>query len=296
MVKGYLFAIVSAVIYGCMPLMAKVIYGYGIAPMSLVLLRNLLAVPILGILAYGKEKSLSVPIKALPVLSIIAFLGACITPILLFCSYQFMDSGTATVFHFIYPAVVVAVGMLFFHKNKAKENIVSVVMCVLGIVLFYNPEKALDLRGCTLALLSGITYAAYVLLLSQFQHSGITGYKFSFYIALISSIFMLPICLVGGQLTLPATAEGWIYCGIFAFVITVGAVFLFQQSTFLIGGEKTSILCTLEPITSVVLGAVIFHEQVSFRVGVGSALVIGAGVLIALTDMRKKKENDYECY
>ena len=107
---------------------------------------------------------------------------------------------------------------------------------------------------------------------------------------------MLPICLVGGQLTLPATAEGWIYCGIFAFVITVGAVFLFQQSTFLIGGEKTSILCTLEPITSVVLGAVIFHEQISFRVGIGSALVIGAGVLTALTDMRKKKENNYECY
>lgn len=294
MIKGYLFAICSALIYGCMPLMAKGIYARGIEPMTLVLLRNLLAVPVLGVLTLRKDKNLVIPVKALPRLSVIAFLGACLTPVLLFCSYQFMDSGTATVFHFIYPAVVVAAGMLFFKKEKAKENIISVAICILGIGLFYNPGSALDLRGCLLALFSGVTYAVYVLLLSQFGYPQVSGYKFSLYIALLSSVFMLPICLVSGQFTLPATIEGWGYCTGFAIAITVGAVFLFQQSTFLIGGEKTSILCTLEPITSVVLGALIFHEQISFRVGIGSVLVVGAGVLIALADMRKRKENLYE--
>lgn len=289
MVKGYLFAICSALIYGCMPLMAKGIYEQGVNPMTLVLLRNLLAVPVLGALAFCKDKTLCVPVKALPLLSAIALLGACLTPVLLFCSYQFMDSGTATVFHFIYPAVVVAAGMFIFKKKKAKENIISVCMCVLGIGLFYNPESALDWRGCLLALLSGITYAVYVLLLPQFRYPQISGYKFSFYIALISSLWMLPICMLSGQLTMPATVGSWGNCTVFAVVITVGAVFLFQQSTFLIGGEKTSILCTLEPITSVVLGAVIFHEEMNLRTIIGAILVIGASALIALTDARRKE-------
>lgn len=272
-----------------MPLMAKGIYEQGVNAFILVLLRNLLAVPVLGALTLHKDKTLLVSKKALPSLRVIALMGACLTPIFLFLSYVYIDSGTATVFHFIYPAIVVAAGMLLLKKNRAIENIISVVLCVIGIGLFYDPGMALDVRGCALALLSGVTYAIYVLLLSQFRYPQISGYRFSFYIALISSIFMFAICAVSNQLMLPTTFEGWSYCTVSALAITVGAVFLFQQSTFLIGGERTSVLCTLEPITSVVLGAIIFHEKVNLQVGIGSALVICASVLIALADMRKKK-------
>ena len=45
MYKGYIFAILSAVIFGCMPLMAKYIYAEGVTPTTLVFLRNLLALP-----------------------------------------------------------------------------------------------------------------------------------------------------------------------------------------------------------------------------------------------------------
>lgn len=292
--KGYLFAIISALIYGCMPLMAKGVYAQGVNPMTLVLLRNLLALPVLALLALYENKTLKIPVRALPSLGTIAVTGGCLTPILLFASYLYMDSGTATVFHSIHPAVVVLVGMLFLKREKVTSNLISVAMCIAGIGLFYNPETTLDWRGCLPALASGVTYAVYILMMSQFSYKQISGYLFSFYIALISSIIMLAVCAASGQLTLPTTVVGWCRCGIFAVAITVGAVFLFQQSTFLIGGEKTSILSTLEPITGVVLGAVVFHEQVNAGVVIGSALVIGASLLIALSDVRKK-ENIYEC-
>ena len=50
MVKGYLWVIMSAVIFGCMPLGAKLIYSDGVNAMSLVFLRNALAVPVLAVL------------------------------------------------------------------------------------------------------------------------------------------------------------------------------------------------------------------------------------------------------
>ena len=118
--RGYLFAIVSAVIYGCMPLMAKKIYADGVNPMTLVFLRNALALPSLGALAFSREKFRAVPKAALPQIALLAFLGCTLTPILLFSSYNHMASGTATVLHFIYPAMVVLGGVVFLRK-KAQE-------------------------------------------------------------------------------------------------------------------------------------------------------------------------------
>ena len=45
---GYLCVILSAVIFGCMPLGANLLYAQGVTPMSLVFLRNLLSLPVLA--------------------------------------------------------------------------------------------------------------------------------------------------------------------------------------------------------------------------------------------------------
>ena len=91
-VKGYIFAILSAVIYGCMPLMASYIYADGVNPFTLVFLRNCFSIPVLGFIAYMKKGSLKIPVKMLPRISLIAVLGCCMTPILLFSSYRFIPS------------------------------------------------------------------------------------------------------------------------------------------------------------------------------------------------------------
>ena len=53
MVKGYMLSILSAVIYGLMPLMAKYIYSDGVNALTLVFLRNFLALPSLAIVAFA---------------------------------------------------------------------------------------------------------------------------------------------------------------------------------------------------------------------------------------------------
>lgn len=287
-VTGYLFAILSAVIYGCMPLMAKHIYADGVNPMSLVFLRNFFSLPPLAALALRETKTLKIPIKLLPSISLISLLGCCITPILLFSAYPFMASGTATVFHFIYPAVVVISEILFF-KNKAQPgNIIGVFLCFWGVSFFYSPGEPISLPGSALALLSGITFAAYVVLLAHFGKGSISNSLFCFYVTAVSSIATLIICIAADSLVLPSSPLGWGLCVLFSLLVTTGAVSLFQQSTFLIGSERTSILSTLEPITSIVLGVICFGEPLGPRVIIGSVLVVTASVLIAVFDMRKK--------
>ena len=286
LLKGYIFVILSAIIFGLMPLMAKFIYAEGVNSITLVFLRNIISVPILAFLAFRTEGSIKIEAKDFPKISFIAIMGCCITPLLLFSSYNYIPSGTATVFHFIYPAIVV-LGEFVILKNQIKYgHIISVIICLTGIALFYNPSSKINPEGSFYALLSGITYAAYVVSLSASKYRKMSVFTFSFFVAVICSFVMLGVCIMTKQLSLPNTVSGWLLIILFAVSLNIGAVVLFQKGTFLIGGSRASILSTFEPITSILAGAIIFKEELSLFTVIGTILVITASFLIAILDIR----------
>lgn len=289
-VKGYLFVIISAVIFGCMPLGAKIIYADGVNSLSLVFLRNVLSLPVLALLAKKHSGTLALPKGCFWEISVIAFFGCCITPMLLFSSYNYISSGTATVFHFIYPAVTVLGGVLFFREGIRFGPMACILVCTLGISLFYDPGMPIHFLGSGLALGSGVTYAIYIMLLSRFRYKEVSGFQFSFYTALVCSVVVFAVCLLTRQLHLPRDPVVWLVAFLFSLILSVGAVVLFQQGTFLIGGQRAAILSTFEPITSMVIGFSIFHEKISFRLLTGAVLVIAAAVMIAVFDMVELKK------
>lgn len=288
--KGYFYAVLSAVLFGCMPLMATGIYDQGVTPTALVFWRNLLALPGMAFLAYRERRTLKVPLQALPTMVLLSFFGCTITPILLFGSYRYIASGTATVFHFIYPAAVVVVGMVVLRKKVHGAELFSVGLCMVGVMLFYEPGATVNFAGSAMALGSGVLFSFYIVMLDVFRwREEVSGFLLSFYIAALSALMTGIISVVTGEFAMPATLTGWGLCLLFALLMTLLAMSLFQQATLLIGGEKTSVLSTLEPITSVVVGVLVFQERVGLNTLLGSALVIAASVLIALSDLRRAK-------
>ena len=288
LIKGYCFVILSAFLYGCMPMITTYIYAEGVNRESVVLLRNLLSLPALALAAWGQSRSFKIPLKSLPSISVIALMGCCVTPLLLYASYPTIGTGTATVFRFVYPAVVVLMGLIFLKKKAGKGVIGAMLLCVLGICLFYNPNDPLDWAGCGLALASGVTYAAYVVMLSGFRYKEVAGFKLSFYVSAVCSVVMLVVCLATGCLTLPATVMGWILCILLAILVNVGALAAFQMGTFIIGGERASILSTVEPLTGVVMGVLVFNEIMAPFAYLGVVFVLAACILIAVMDSQKK--------
>ena len=85
-----------------------------------------------------------------------------------------------------------------------------------------------------------------------------------------------------GAVYFPSTLFGWGLCVAFSLLVTTGAVVLFQQSAFLIGGEGASILSTLEPITGVIIGLFVFKERLEPRMLFGTVLVVSASILIVI--------------
>ena len=279
---GALCIILSAVIFGCMPLGANYLYAQGVTPMSLVFLRNLLSLPILALLG-SRQGGLRISRGALAETFAAAFFGCWLAPILLFSSYRYLASGMATVFHFAYPVIVVLGGFLLREKVR-KSALLCALLCSLGILLLFDPQGTPDPVGVTFALTSGAAYAAYILVLGHFRHREVSGFRLSFYMALMCAVFTFFLCLAAHQLCLPQTAGGWLAAFLFSFTISVCAVVLFQKGTFLVGSQRAAILSTFEPITSIFAGILFLDEALTPRILLGSAITLLAGVLITVTD------------
>ena len=272
-----------------MPLITKFIYADGVGVLTAVLMRNVLAMPVLCVLAKCSGQKLKVPGKALLRIGVAGILGSCLTSVPLFASYKYIDSGTATVLHFVYPALTVVAGILFLRQRATTGTLLGVVACMAGMAMFYDPGQPLAWQGVVLALASGVAYTAYILCLAAFPYKEITGFTFAFWLCVVNTVLLLGVCLVSGNLTLPSTLLGWGLCLLLAMVTNAGSMVLFQTGTRMIGGQRAAILSTLEPIVSVIVGAAVFHEYVGVRTVIGSVLVLSASVLIALFDAKKKE-------
>lgn len=286
--SGYILVIASAIIYGCMPLLSRLIYEEGVNSFSLVFIRNILSLPMLFFAAKLSGSSLKIEPRALPSIGGIAAMGCCITPMLLYTAYNDIDTGIATVFHFVYPALVMILSLIFL-KNKFKlTNLASLAVCITGICMFYTPGAQIGILGSTLALLSGLAYAIYIVWLSSFKYKKISGFVFNFYGIIFCSAISFVFCLCSGNLYFPTSPKGWLLCILFALIFNVGAVVLFQSGTRIIGGERASILSTFEPITGVIVGVAFLGETGGWTTIVGTVLVVAASVMITVFDMKKK--------
>lgn len=281
MLKGYLFVISSAILFGCMPLGAKIIYANGVNAVSLVFYRNILAVPVLLLILKAKKEDIKISVRELAKLVILAVLGNVLTPMLLYSSYNYISSGTSTALHFVYPAVVILLEMLFFKEKISRRAFLCVWLCLVGISMFYTPDGAINLVGVILAIASGATYAVYIVFLSHFDLGNISGMKYSFYMSCICSLIMLTVSVPAGKFTVPSNFMCWCVCVAFSIVLSVGAVVLFRQGTLMVGGQRSAILSTFEPVTSLLVGIVVFKECLSAGSAAGSILILFAAVLIA---------------
>lgn len=268
-----------------MPLAAKIIYQEGCNAISLVLYRYLFALPVLFLLARcNKNITMHISKAEFKKMVLLASIGAAFTPVLLFSSYNYISSGAATTIHFIYPIFVLISCALFFKERITAVKAVCVLLCTVGIALFYTPGQQGNLIGIILAFTSGITYSFYIIYLDKSMLKTMNPFKLSFYVAVICSVLLSVYVALARTLTICLTPKAWILTLLFSLSLTVGAVILFQLGVGMIGSQRASVLSTFEPITSIIIGVIVFHEAFNVKIAVGVVLILTSVVLLTLFD------------
>lgn len=284
---GTLSAIGSALIFGFTPIWGRMSYDGGSNGIMLTFFRAAFALPVLFLILKKQHVSLKISREEIKDLLVIGALGPAMATVLLYSSYQFIETGVATVLHFSYPVVVTLAGVILFHEKVGIGKIAALLCSFCGMLMFFESGTGGNITGVILALASSIAYTIYMIGVEKTSLRGMHHFKLTFYVCCIAMVVSFTAGLFTNSITFALTPTAWIYTVLVSMFASIGAVTLLQVSIQLIGASSTAILSTLEPITSVVLGAVILSESLSSRKLIGCLFILCGVVWITVIQIRK---------
>lgn len=285
---GATCVILSAVLFGFMPLLTKVAYQHGSNAYSVAFGRFFIGAIFLFVIILMNPKC-KIMITRQQLLEIIrmSFFYA-LMPILLYCSYDYIDSGLATTLHFTYPVVVVIIVALFYREQFDKKQILCTIISIFGIALLYIPSGQTSTKGIIFAVLSGVAYAIYIVLLGKGKINEIHPFVVSFWIACLSAIEIGTIGILTKNIHFNMDIIAWISEAVLALLTCVAALVLFQRGVYLCGEIKASLLSSFEPLTGILIGITIFHENLTGREMAGIISIIIAAIMLIVPIKRKR--------
>ena len=279
--KGILYIILSACAFGIMPILAKLSYRGGANTYSTLFLRFLFASIML--FYYLKTKGISMKLnkKQLILVLSIGVLGFTLATSSLYMSYNYISIGMASMIFYIYPSIVTILAYVLYKEKIYPNKIISLIISLIGIyILIDRGSVNFNIKGIILAGIAAILYSLYVLGASHKEFKNINSYVLTFYISCASATFMFIAAESTNNFNINISFYALVAILLISFISTVVALMAFLEGVRLIGPSKASILSTIEPIVSLILGIIILGEPISFRIIFGSIMIVLSVVIL----------------
>lgn len=288
--KGVVYSVLSAAIFGTSPIFFKTIVATGINTTTQVVVRSIITMVLAAALAISKKQPILLKGRML-IDALLAFVaGQGVTAILLNSSYAYLPAGMSTSLHFVYPSVVMLVSVLFFRERVNVFKLFALVLSIAAVMLMANFSAQGQLVGMLLALASGCSYAFYILYLDRTALKDIPVWTFAFWSSLGCLIAAAGLGISTNTLDLSgATVKGLSLLMLMVPLQSVLAVRLFQLGVRYTGSTAASLLSTMEPVTSTILGIVLLHEAMDAGKLFGCAAIVLSVILVVMGTKQAEK-------
>lgn len=273
MKKGYIYTALSAIIFGLMPLLTKIIIARGATSLTIAFFRVFYVTVVLFFVL--KIKKIDLRLEKRDFLSAIltSIFGSGLTIIILNESYNYVDTGIATSLHFLYPLFVAILCCFFYGEKIKKKQIISLSFALVGIICFMSKGNG-SLFGYFLAIASGLTYAFYLVKMDKTGLVKMNALKLSFYLALFTTIEIFTMNLFMQDVVFKMDAIAYGLLLVLALSSSFLATVLLQKGVLLLGSTRASFICLLEPVTSIIMGILWLNEALTFNKGLGGLAII----------------------
>lgn len=290
-IKGYIYGAVAAATYGMNPLFALPLYSVGMDPDSVLFIRYLLAIAILGIMIKARGRNFKIETGEIAPLAAVGILFA-ISSISLFSSYNYMDAGIASTLLFVYPIIVALIMAIFFKERISLQTAVCMGISLVGIALLYRGSdgSTLSWTGTLLVFTSALSYSVYIVMINKSRLKGMPTVKLNFYMLIFGWIILAARVLLKGELNTPPAEQWYMWGCMLALALLPTAISLIctTKAVQYVGSTPTAILGVLEPVTAVFFGVTLFSESLNLRNWIGLVLIIAAvTVVVAGSDTKK---------
>ena len=282
MKKGYIYTALSAIIFGLMPLLTKIIIARGATSLTIPFFRVFYVTIVLFFVLKIKKIDLHLEKRDLLSAILTSIFGSGLTIIILNESYNYVDTGIATSLHFLYPLFVAILCCFFYGEKIKKKQILSLSFALVGIICFMSKGNG-SLFGYLLAIASGLTYAFYLVKMDKSGLVKMNALKLSFYLALFTTIEIFTMNLYMQEVVFKMDALSYGLLLVLALSSSFLATVLLQKGVLLLGSTRASFICLLEPVTSMIVGILWLNEALTFNKGLG-----GLAIIISLIIFLKK--------
>lgn len=281
---GAVYIVASGLCFGSMPIFARAAYASGADPRTLLLLRFSIASAVLWAVFLARGARLPRG-RWLAVLAAMGGLGYAGQSFFYFTALTLASAGVVALVLYLYPALVALLSRAIFGHPLSPVQAAAVAMALVGSVLTVGRAGDATPLGILLAALAAATYALYILTGSRIP-ARVTPTASSTVIITGAAVSYAALCAVRGP-HLPGTPAGWGAALAIALVCTVLAIFFFQAGLQRLGAVRASVYSTVEPAFTLILAAALLGERLTVLRIAGGALIIGAVILLARSDLSR---------
>ena len=291
--KSLLMLTLSMVIFGSIGIFRRYI---PLPSAALACWRGMSGALLLFLFAKARKKKLNHAIGGKKT-ALLALTGAMIGVnwILLFEAYNFTTVATATLCYYMQPTIVILLSPLVFGEKITLKKGLCVILSLVGMVfvsgLFDQGIPAFSERkGILFGLGAAVLYAAVVMMNKKL--TGMDAYEKTIVQLLSAAAALVPYLLLSGQ---PVQME-WSFTGVIlllivGFVHTGVAYALYFGSMDGLKAQTVAICSYLDPVTALLLAALILKEGITVYGILGAVLIIGSA-LISEIPSGKRNENE----
>lgn len=203
--------------------------------------------------------------------------------ILLFEAYKFTKVGTATLCYYMQPTIVVILAPIFLKERltvkKAICGIVSIVGMVLvsGIVNGHGNGVA-DITGILFGLGAAVFYASVVIMSKKIQVED--AYLKTIIQLFSAAVVLIPYILVSEDFSSISLDKVSLVMILVVGVVHTGIAYaMYFAGMHGLKAQSVAVLSYIDPVSALVLSAVLLNEAMDFLGIVGAVLIIGAAII-----------------
>lgn len=279
--RGIIYALLATISYSSTPTFTQLGYKGGIATNTLLFSRHLISLIFMLPIVFRKDSYTGVKKKHLPwilLLCVMAVFGN----VTFNYAYHYLPNMVSVAVSISYVAFVFIIEMILGREKFTRIRGLIACLTLLGLFIIALPgfSGGLDMTAFAVGLIAALQYSFQVILINSKYLREVPTEVILLTGIIPIMIFSSARCLINGEPLLPSNTLQWVSIICLGTIGVLVARGLFFKAVRLIGATRASMIDSLEPLSSAVLGFVLLGQGLSAYTVTGSALMILSIILL----------------
>ncbi len=288
--RGIIYAILATISYSSTPTFTQLGYKGGICTNTLLFSRHLVSLIFMLPIFLRKESYAALEKKHIPWIALLCVM-AVFGNVTFNYAYHYLPNMVSIAVSISYVAFVFVIEMLLGRERFTKSRGLIACLTFLGLAVIAIPGMSggLDMKAFGVGLIASLQYAVQVLLINSKYLKQVPTEIFLLTGIVPIMIFSSIRCLAAGEPLLPSNTLQWVAIICLGTIGVIIARGLFYKAVRIIGATKASMIDSMEPLSSAVLGWFLLGQSLNVYTVAGSALMI-VSILLLLKEKDPGKQ------